>query len=101
MDENTEKLTHYDGKGRLVFTHIITYNDSGKIIHKTSYDATGAEQGSFDFTYNQNGDPLDSAWFFWDEGYLMKTEREYDENGKKTEQRRYDSKGNLVSINKY
>ena len=163
MDEYTEKLTHYDGEGRLVFTHIITYNDSGKIIHKTSYDATGAEQGSFDFTYNQNGDPLDGAWFFWDAGYLMKTEREYDENGrlfsihnygdesrsvegnmtfiyydengshceavyeynctrtcylpdgtidyryeyrydeneKKTEQRRYDSKGNLVSINKY
>ena len=82
LDENTEKLTHYDGKGRLVFTHIITYNDSGKIIHKTSYDETGAEQGSFDFTYNQNGDPLDSAWFFWDAGYLMKTEREYDENGR-------------------
>lgn len=28
-------------------------------------------------------------------------EYRYDENGKKTEQRRYDSKGNLVSINKY
>lgn len=82
LGDNTEKLSHYDGKGRLVFWHIITYDDSGRIIHKTSYDAAGVEQGSYDFTYNENGDPLDSAWFFWDKGYLMKTEREYDEEGR-------------------
>ena len=85
VDENTEKMTHYDKDGKLIYTHIIAYDEENRIIHRTAYDANGIEMGSFDFVYNENGDELEGVWYFKPRGYLMKSERKYDEDGRVVE----------------
>lgn len=102
IDEHTEKMSHYDQKGKLVFYHIVTYDDNRRIIHKTAYTGGGTvEDGSYDFTYTDDGKLKEGAWYFWSSGYLMKTENFYDENGRCVDQYWHGSKAHNVVGNRH
>lgn len=85
LENNQECFAHYDKTGKLVFYHIETYDDEGKLIHKTAYDGGNTMMGDYDVTYNEFGSVLESCWFFYGSGFLMKLENRYDENNRTLE----------------
>ena len=71
------KLSHFDGDGKLIFTHVTTWDDE-RIANKTSYNGKGEQTGSVDYEYDDRGNCTVMSWYFWNTGALMKTERKYD-----------------------
>ncbi len=72
------KLKHYDGDGKLIFTHVTTW-ENDRIKNRTSYNGKGEQTGSVDYEYDERGNCTVMSWYFWNSGALMKTERKYDE----------------------
>lgn len=80
---NQEKFSHYGDDGKLVYWHIDTFDENGRLIHKTAYKADGSQMGDYDIVYNEHGDEIESCWYFFGSGYLMKQVTEYDEKNRK------------------
>ena len=113
-DGNVTKLTRYDKKGDLVYTHVSTWGN-GRLVHKTAYDAAGREIGSYDYTYDERGNNLTGAWYSTTNGILMPTESVYNELDQRIEHTRigagsiatnktfytYDEKGRVVEEKYY
>ena len=91
------KIYRYDGEGRLVFTHEQLW-ENDRLARKTSYNSAGEQTGSYDYKYDDNGNIIESCWYFWSNGILMKSEASYDENNRIIENTNLGS-GN-VSTNK-
>ncbi len=87
-DGNILKYTSYDGKEKQTLSWSARYDSRGNKIKEIRYDDTGAEIGTDEWTYDENGvligESVDSEFFY---------KYEYDKNGCRIKSVCYDANG--------
>ena len=78
------KLSHYNDKGDLVFVHETKW-ENDRIVKKTSFDGKGNQTASIDYKYDDNGNAIETSWFGWSSGVLMKAESKFDDKNREIE----------------
>lgn len=78
------KLSHYNDKGDLVFVHETKW-ENDRIVKKTSFDGKGNQTASIDYKYDETGNAIESSWFGWSNGILMKAESKFDDKNREIE----------------
>lgn len=78
------KLSHYNDKGDLVFVHETKW-ENDRIVKKTSFDGKGNQTASINYKYDDNGNAIETSWFGWSSGVLMKAESTFDDKNREIE----------------
>ena len=93
-----KRLSGYDENGALVWYHLYTYDAQGRKASATSYDAAGNQTSHVGCMYDESGNALVSYGYYPTlGGTLYKVEYTYNADGLVTKETRIDSDGSIDS----